>query len=148
MAKWNFIGARRRHDVSTQKAGNGVAAVLGDRCIQMKRFGASGVPLPSKRDNSVAVAKEPGVPGSVRQILIAPVHERKNVRETAVGILEKQRSVASGRILRTQRDKFSGKFYFAVLKIHGVGEVDDRLVVRIGDRNREINFAADAFIRA
>jgi len=66
----------------------------------------------------------------------------------AVGILQQQRAVAFGRILGPHGNEVGGEFYLAILQIDRIRQIDDRLVVGIGDENREVNASHNPFVRA
>ena len=67
---------------------------------------------------------------------------------TAVGNFEHHRTVALVRILRADGNEVRREFHFAVLQVHRVVEIDDALVVRILNRQREVDASGDAFVSA
>ena len=49
-------------------------------------------------------------------------------------------------ILRADGDEVGGELDFAVFQVDGVVQIDDALVVRVGDRKREVDASGDALV--
>src|SRR5579871_2012897 len=146
MAERNFGHVRVGHEVATEESGDGPTVIFRDGSVKLESSIAGRIPLPAERDNGVAVAKKPGVSRVVRKILVAAVHERQNAREPTIVIFEQHRAIPFRRVPRANGNKIGGKFDFAILEIYCVCEINDSLVVTIGNGNREIDFSSDAFV--
>ncbi len=69
----------------------------------------------------------------MREILIAAVDEGQNARPPAVGNLQQHGAVALVRVLRADGNEVGGEFNFTVLQADGIREVNNALVVWVGD---------------
>ena len=65
---------------------------------------------------------------------------------SAIRAFQKQCGVALGRILGPDRDEIGGEFHFAVRQINRVREINDALIVGVGDGHGKINASDNAFI--
>ena len=125
-----------------------LAMILRNRGVQAKSVGAGSIPLPAERDHGKAVAQQPAIAGAMRQVFITAIDQREDAGVAAVGILQKQRAVALGRIFGPDCDEVRGEFHLAIAQIDRIRQIDDALVMNVGDRHCEINASGNAFVRA
>ena len=93
------------------------------------------------------LAEQPRVAGVVSEIPVSTVDKCKDTAAPAIGNFEQHRTVALRQILRTDGGEVGGKLDFAVLRIDRVLQVHDARVMKIVDRQREVNAAGYALIR-
>ena len=75
VAERNFGQRFGGHEIPAQQAGNGLAMVLGNGRVKVEGACAGCVPLPAEGHDGEAVAQQPSVAGTVREVPIAAVDE-------------------------------------------------------------------------
>ena len=146
MAEGDLRENFRRHEISAQEAGDGVAVVFCDGREEAERAWAGRVPLPAEGNDGVAVAQQPRVAGVVGKVPVAAVDERDHAPAAAIGHFKNHGAVAFVCVFWAHGDEFRGELDFAVFEVDGVGQIDDLLVVGIGDWERKIDTASDALV--
>ena len=136
----------RRHQIAAQKTGNRLAIFLGDRGIEPEGVSTVSVPLPAKAHNGETVTEEPRVSHIAGEVPVATVDQANNAALPPVGDFQKHRAVAFVSILGADGDEAGRELDFAVFQVHCVAQIDDALIVRIGNRKRNINLSDDAFV--
>ena len=64
----------------------------------------------------------------------------------AVGNFEDHGAVALLWVFRADGDEVRGELDFSVFQIDGIAEVDDALIVRVGDGEREVDASGNALV--
>ena len=138
----------RGHQIAAQQAGDGLSVVFGDRGKESQRIGPIRIPLPAQAHDGKAVAQQPGVSGIAGEVLVAAIDQRENARAASVRDFQKHRAVALVRVLGANRNEVGGELDLAIFQVDRVAEIDDALVVRIGDGKREIDASGEALVGA
>src|SRR6266403_2909102 len=148
MAERNFVHRFPRHQIAAQQTGNSFSVFFGDGRVKAQSVLSSGIPLPPKAHNDVAVAQQPCVSRIVGEVPSPAVDDADNARTPTVRNLQQQGAVAFARVLRADRNEIRRKFHLAVFQIYSLVEVDDAPVVSVGDGNGGIDASDDPFIRS
>ena len=139
----------RGHQIAAQQAGDGLSVFFRDRGAKNRR--ASGA-CASHCHPRLTIVKplrsSHASPASCGEIPVAAIDEGENAAASAVGNFQQHRAVALVRVLRADGNEVGGKFDLAVLQVHGVAQIDDALVVRIGHGEREVDASGDALVGA
>jgi hypothetical protein len=104
--------------------------------------------LPSQANDRKAVAKQPRISSIVREIPVAAIDETDNACSPPVGDFQQHRPVALLRVLGTDGNEVGRKLDLSVLQIHRLAQINNAVVVRIGDCQRKIDAASNALVGA
>src|SRR5260370_37424200 len=101
----------------------------------------------AKSKVSIALDSQPNWIWNQRTRRVRDTQQRRLRAPRAVGILQEQRPVAFCRVLGPDGNEVRGEFHLAILQINCVGQIDDALIVNVGNGHCEVDAAADAFVR-
>ena len=145
MSERNFVRFLREHEVSAQKPVMVLPFPLQSARRKLQRI----VPGASHCQPRLTIVKplrsSHASPASSANPNTA-IDQGDDTAAAAIGNFQHQRAVSLGRIFRADGHEIGREFDLAVFQIHGFFEIDDAPIVLVGDEEREVDTAGDAFI--
>src|SRR6202041_549965 len=125
MAKRNLVHNLRRHQVAAQQAMDRLSIFFGNGRVETQCALASGIPLPSQRNNAVTIAQQPCITGITSSVPVPPIDQANYASPAAVWVLQQQRTIALAGIFWAQRHEIRGELDLTIFEVYRVLQIDD-----------------------